>query len=118
MGISSRSYDDIGAEERSLPTLHKKAGGLTRNSRDTDASQDRQFEVSSVAFKIVRQFILTRKPALSHGKWQPGQRVVLRGGKQPQGVPAAAPSVAGALIGIYDDEGATRKVQMIPGGET
>src|SRR3954467_10730973 len=79
MGISSRSHDDIGAGERSIPTLHKKAGGLTRDSRDTDASQDRHVEVSSVAFQIVRQFILTRKRTLSHGQWQPGQRVVLRG---------------------------------------
>src|SRR5437763_10540463 len=118
MRIGPRSHDHIGTGEHSIPTLDNKVGPLARDSRDTNASQDWKLEMHGVLFQIVRQYIFMWEGTLWHRKWQSGQRVVLRGGKQPQGVPAAAPRVAGALVGIYDEKGAAGTIKMIAGRKT
>src|SRR5262245_7943436 len=71
-----------------------------------------------VALEIIGHLIFRRKRVASCGKWHPGKAVVSRRREESQRIPAAAPRVAHARMGVENEKRNAALRQVVAGAQS
>ena len=117
-GIGAYGHDHIPALEAATVTFDSQLWRCATHARDSRAMDDREFEKASVRLQVIGGFILGGERALARRKRQPRQAIVLRGRKQHQRVPPAAPRVARPHFSVHDQKRSSGTLQVMPGRKT
>ena len=116
-GRRPEASDDLVGLEAPLARREHEAPARRPEPVDAHAPADREPEVRRVGLEVVGHLVPRGEGPGRGGERHPGQAVVAGGREQAQGVPAPAPRVADALVGVQDHERPAAPRQVVPDGE-
>ncbi len=110
---AGRDHDVVGFEALPACRENETPALPTPECVDADAPADRELEVRRVGFEVVGHLEDGREGVLARREWHSGKTVAAGRREQSHRVPAVAPGVADALVGVEDHERASEPGQVV-----